>query len=211
MKFYSVYDEEFRPYGKVHEGYDTAELVKAMDEIPLPESGTRYMPSIESLENCAIFKSLGIRSYGGMPIQLGMCWGHNTKLNCFEYHMDSELNLGSSDFVLLLAKQGDIVDGKIDSSKAKAFRVPAGVLVEVYATSLHFAPCQVSGDGFRVAVVLPRGTNTEKPVFEPVREEDRWLRARNKWLIAHPEAPQAKDSAYVGITGENTDIGDLSR
>ncbi|MBR2281021.1 MAG: DUF4867 family protein [Spirochaetales bacterium] len=211
MKFYSVYDEEFRPYGKVHEGYDTAELVKAMDEIPLPESGTRYMPSIESLENCAIFKSLGIRSYGGMPIQLGMCWGHNTKLNCFEYHRDSELNLGSSDFVLLLAKQGDIVDGKIDSSKAKAFRVPAGVLVEVYATSLHFAPCQVSGDGFRVAVVLPRGTNTEKPVFEPVREEDRWLRARNKWLIAHPEAPQAKDSAYVGITGENTDIGDLSR
>ncbi len=208
MKFYSVYDEEFRPYGKVHDGYDTAELMKAMDEIPLPESGTKYMPAIESLEKCAIFAPLAVQSYGGMPIQLGMCWGHNTKLNCFEYHRDSELNLGSTDFVLLLAKQGEIVDGKIDSSVAKAFRVPAGVLVEVYATSLHFAPCQVSEDGFRVAVVLPRGTNTEKPEFEPVREEDRWLRARNKWLIAHPDAPQAKLGAYVGITGENIDIKD---
>ncbi len=206
MKFYSVFDDEFRPYGQVHEGYETDELLKAMNEIPLPETGTKYLPGIESLEKCAVFAPLGIRSYGGMPIQLGMCWGHNTRLNCMEYHRDSEINIGTTDFVLLLAKQGEIIDGKIDSSVVKAFRVPAGVFVEVYATTLHFAPCQVSDDGFRVAVVLPRGTNTEKPEFEPVREEDRWLRARNKWLIAHPEAPQAKDGAYVGITGENIDI-----
>jgi len=208
LKIYSVYDDEFRPYGKVHDGYDTAELLKAMDEIPLPEKGTSYLPSIDSLEKCAIFGPLGVQSYGGMPIQLGMCWGHNTRLNCYEYHRDSEINIGSSDFILLLAKQKQIVDGKIDSSVTVAFKVPAGVPVEVYATTLHFAPCQTSDAGFRVAVALPRGTNTEKPEFEPVREEDRWLRARNKWLIAHPDAPQAKDGAYVGITGENIDIKD---
>ena len=29
MKFYSVYDAEFKPYGKVLEGYDTQELREA--------------------------------------------------------------------------------------------------------------------------------------------------------------------------------------
>ena len=47
MKILSVYDECFRPYGKVLEGYDTAELVQAMTAIPLPESGTAYRPGME--------------------------------------------------------------------------------------------------------------------------------------------------------------------
>ena len=33
MKIYSVSDPEFRAYGKVLEGYDTGELVQAMDEL----------------------------------------------------------------------------------------------------------------------------------------------------------------------------------
>ena len=69
-----------------------------------------------------------------MPVQFGWCNGHNTKLNCLEYHRDSEFNLGTEDFVLLLAREDDIVGGKLDTAKVKAFRVPAGVLVEVYAT-----------------------------------------------------------------------------
>ena len=141
-----------------------------------------------------------------MPVQLGMCWGHNTKLNCLEYHRDSELNIGTGDFVLLLAKAEDIIDGELDTAKVKAFRVPAGVVVEVYETSLHYAPCQVDDSGFRVAVVLPRGTNTDKPEITPQNEEDKWLWARNKWLLAHPDSSEAADGAYVGLMGENIDI-----
>ena len=38
MHIYSVYDAEFRPYGRVLSGYDTAELVQALeDKTPLPE------------------------------------------------------------------------------------------------------------------------------------------------------------------------------
>ena len=73
MKIYSVNDPEFKPYGKVLEGYDTEELLAAMEKIPLPESGTAYQPGIESLEACAIFDELRDRAYGGMPVQLGMC------------------------------------------------------------------------------------------------------------------------------------------
>ena len=207
MKIYSVLDPEFKPYGKVLEGYDTAELCAAMEAIPLPEAGTAYRPGIESLEACAIFAELRDRAYGGMPVQLGMCWGHNTRLNCLEYHRDSEVNIGWRDFILLLAKQDEIVDGVLDTAKVKAFRVPAGVPVEVYATTLHYAPCHTCEKcGFRVAVVLPRGTNTEKPAFTPGCEEDTWMTARNKWLLAHPESNEAKNGAHVGLSGLNIDI-----
>ena len=208
MQIYSVNDPEFKPYGKVLDGYDTAELLSAMEAIPHPESGTAYKPGIESLEACAIFGEFRDRAYGGMPIQLGMCWGHNTKLNCLEYHRDSELNIGTGDFVLLLAKMEDFVDGKLDTAKVKAFRAPAGAVVQVYETSLHYAPCQVDDSGFRVAVVLPLGTNTDKPAITEANDEDKLLWARNKWLIAHADASEATQGAYVGLTGVNIDIAE---
>ena len=208
MKIHSVYDPEFKPYGKVLEGYGTAELLEAMKKIDMPAEGVAYEPGIPSLEACAIFSDFRDRGFGGMPVQLGMCWGHNTKLNCLEYHRDSEINLGTGDFVLLLAREDEIADGVLDTALVKAFRVPAGVAVEVYATTLHYAPCQTdAAEGFRVAVVLPRGTNTAMPEFAPRCEEDRWMTARNKWLLAHPESSEAKSGAHIGLRGENIDIG----
>ena len=207
MKIYPVTDPAFLPYGKILEGYDTAGLVEAMEAIPLPVSGTAYEPSIPALENAGIYGQLQNNAYGGMPIQIGMCWGRNTKLNCLEYHRDSEVNVGTGDFILLLAKQDQIADGMLDTALVKAFRVPAGVPVEVYATTLHYAPCHVDEEkGFRVAVVLPRGTNTAAPGAKPVNEEDTWLTARNKWLLAHPDSSEAKTGAHIGLTGVNLDI-----
>ncbi|MBR2782566.1 MAG: DUF4867 family protein [Oscillospiraceae bacterium] len=207
MKIYSIYDEEFRFYGKVAEGYDTAELIAAMKNIPMPADGTDYRPAIAELEACGVFREFRERAYGGMPVQLGMCWGHNTKLNCLEYHRDSEVNLGTTDFILLLARREEIENGTLNTDKVLAFRVPAGVPVEVFANSLHYAPCEVpEADGFRVAVVLPKGTNTERPEFEPKCEEDTWMTARNKWLLAHPDSNEAKNGAHIGLRGINIDI-----
>lgn len=207
MKIYSVRDPEFKPYGKVLEGYDTTALAAAMNAIPLPGSGTAYEPGIAALEACAIYGQLQNNAFGGMPIQLGMCWGRNTKLNCLEYHRDSEVNIGAGDFILLLAKQDEIADGMLDTAAVKAFRVPAGTVVEVYATTLHYAPCHVDqAGGFRVAVVLPRGTNTNPPGGSPMNEEDTWLTARNKWLLAHPDSAEAKGGAHIGLKGVNIDI-----
>ncbi len=208
MKIYSVYDPEFKPYGQVLSGYDTRELCQAMLKIDLPEDGVAYEPGIDSLEACAIYPLLRDRAYGGMPIQLGLCWGRNTRLNCLEYHKDSEINIGAHDFVLLLAKEDEIVDGVLDTALVKAFRAPAGVPVEVYATSLHYAPCHTdAATGFRTAIVLPKGTNTAKPDFEPVSEEDKWMTACNKWLLAHADSSEAKSGAHIGLKGENIDIG----
>lgn len=207
MKIYSIHDPEFIPYGRALEGYDTSCLLNAMNTIPLPEAGVAYEPSIPALEATCMYGQFQNNAYGGMPVQLGMCWGRNTKLNCLEYHRDSEVNIGSGEFILLLAKQDEITDGKLDTARVKAFRVPVGVAVEVYATTLHYAPCHVSeDDGFRVAVVLPKGTNEAKPAITSITDEDNWLWARNKWLLAHPDSDEATQGAYVGLAGENIDI-----
>ncbi len=144
-----------------------------------------------------------------MPIQLGWCNGHNIKLNCLEYHRDSELNCGTEDFILLLARQDEIKDSQLDTAQVKAFLVPAGELVEVYATTLHYAPCSAErGAGFKVLIVLPRGTNGPKPEITLLNAEDKTLWARNKWLLAHAESSEASQGAYVGLTGTNIDIYD---
>lgn len=207
MKIESVYSPSFRAYGQVLTGYDTAELLRAMESIPLPEEGTAYEPSIVALEGCEIFQRIQDHAYGGMPVQIGMCWGRNTKLNCLEYHRDSEVNIGASDFILLLAKQEEIVDDRLDTARVRAFRVPAGAVVEVYATTLHYAPCHVDEEmGFRVAVALPKGTNEAKPAVTPLNMEDDRLWAKNKWLLAHPDSGEARQGAWVGLIGENIDI-----
>lgn len=207
MKIESVYDAGFAPYGKVLTGYDTKELLETLERVtPLPE-GTDYVASQPELEALPIAEQLSSHAYGGMPIQLGWCNGHNTKLNCLEYHRDSELNCGTTDFVLLLAKLDDLKDGVLDTAKVRAFRVPAGVLVEIYASTLHYAPCNgASGQGFRVMVALPRGTNGPKPEITPVNDEDKRLWACNKWLLAHADSSEAKQGAPVLLTGENIDI-----
>ena len=206
MKIFSVFDPEFAEFGKVLSGYDTAELVEAMNKIEMPAEGVAYEPGIDSLEAVSIFGDLADNAFGGMPIQLGMCWGYNKALNCLEYHRNSEINIGATDFVLLLAKQEKIINGKLNTADVVAFSAPAGAVVEVYATSLHYAPCRDSADGFRVAVVLPKNTNTDLDKKPEKDFEDKMLWARNKWLLAHPDSAEAGQGTYIGLEGENLSI-----
>ena len=86
----------------------------------------------------------------------------------------------------------------------EAFLVPAGTVVEVYATTLHYAPCNANGNKFCTAVILPKGTNTEAPAVQNNTEEDKLLFARNKWLIAHKDAKIP--GAFEGLIGENLSV-----
>lgn len=208
MTILPISDPAFASYGKVLEGYDTQDLLRTLEAAtPLPE-GVEYVPSQPELESLPLTAQLSSNAYGGMPIQMGWCNGHNTKLNCLEYHRDSELNCGTEDFILLLARMDDIApDGTLDTGLVKAFRVPAGVLVEVYATTLHYAPCSAAkGAGFRVLVALPKGTNGPRPDIQVLNREDSMLWACNKWLLAHPESSEAAQGAPVVLRGENIDI-----
>ncbi len=208
MHIYSAADPQFKPYGRIVTGLEDAakEICRVLETTPLPE-GVGYVPEEAALQALPAAELVRDHLFGGMPCQLGWCNGHNSRLNCLEYHRDSEFNLGTQDFILLLARQDEIVDGVLDTEKVKAFRIPAGVLVEVYATSLHYAPCHADpAKGFQVLIALPKGTNTEMPVIAKRGGDDPLLWAKNKWLLAHPDSSEAKNGAYVGLTGENIDI-----
>ena len=208
MQILSVFDEAFRPYGRVVEGYPVEGILKALAETPCTDA-VAYEPRVDALHRAENAGEIGTALFGGMPFQLGYCNGVNTRLNCLEWHRDSEFNLGTEDFILLIAKQEDIIDGKLDTAKVKAFKAPAGVLVECYATTLHYAPCSAKkGQGFRVLVALPDKTNTDYRPGGGANLMDSMLWARNKWLIAHPESSEAAQGAYVGLVGENIDIKD---
>ena len=209
MTIYSVNDPLFASYGQVVTGLEdaVAQILPALSQIPLPE-GTGYVPTEPKLKNLPAAEVIRDHCFGGMPTELGWCCGDNRKLNCLEYHRDSEFNLSGDDFILLLAKQDEIEEGFLDTSKVKAFLVPAGTLVEVFATTLHYAPCCTdSTESFRVMVALPWGTNTDMPQgFEAKTPEDSLLWARNKWLLAHADSAEAGQGALVRLTGPNIDL-----
>ena len=201
MKIQKVTDSAFRKYGQVLEGYDFTGLIKEMKHTPVPED-VIYVPSVEELEALDIMKDLQNKGYGGLPIQIGYCNGHNKKLNAVEYHRNSEINVAVTDLVLLIGHQQDIEpDHTYDTSKIEAFLVPAGTGIEVYATTLHYAPCHVNEGGFQCVVVLPKGTNTEIDFPMSGDGEDGLMTARNKWLIAHEDAKI--EGAFNGLKGEN--------
>jgi len=214
MKIYSVKDEEFKQYGRVVDNVDFTELVKAMKETPCPEDVV-YVPGDEKLEALSVAKEISSVVYGEMPVQIGYCNGHNSKLNALEYHRDSEINVAATDAILMLGLQKDVeADFTYDTSKVKAFLVPAGTAVEVYATTMHYAPCGVDGAGFQVTIILPKGTNyplSEKHVKVnadgTAPNEDALITAVNKWLIGHKDGGLDAGS-FLGLKGKNLDINE---
>ena len=209
----SVLDAGFKKYGRVIADIDTSEIVKLMDSYDMPEDVV-YVAGDEKLENTQIHKVMEESIYGGCPVQTGYCNGHNQKLNALEYHRSSEVNIAATDMILLLGSREDVKDDfTYETSKVEGFFVPEGTAIEVYATTLHYAPCGVDGNGFQVAVVLPKGTNyplTSKHtrVHNNIAEsEDALLAAANKWLIGHAEGG-LDDTAFIGLKGVNLDINE---
>ena len=205
MKIQKVTDKAFRAYGRVIAEYDFSELLKELQRTDKPMDDVIYVPSDAGLEKLPAAVFLQDTVYGNLPVQIGYCNGNNRKLNALEYHRSSEVDIAADDLILLLGRQQDISeDFHYDTGLVEAFYMPAGTAVELYATTLHYAPCSAGPEGFRCVIVLPRDTNLDI-ADEPCREgEGKLMTARNKWLIAHEEA--GIDGAFNGLTGKNIDL-----
>lgn len=203
MNVFEITDKKFTKYGRVIQDVDVSGIITYLNsETPCPED-VIYVASDPAMEACDKAGAIQNQIFGELPVQIGYCNGHNRKLNALEYHKSSEINIMGTDAVFMLGSQQDIQpDGSYDSSKIEIFHAPKGSVIEVYATTLHYAPCHVGADGFRVGVVLPRGTNEELK-FDG-NKKDPLLFAVNKWLIGHPEGGLPKE-AYIGIVGANTE------
>ena len=214
MKLLSVNDLAFHKYGRVISNVDLTELVQVLKETPVPENVV-YEPSVKALEELPVMKTLERVTYGEMPIQIGYCNGHNVLLNALEYHRSSEINIAATDAILLLGALQDVEpDYTYDTANVEAFLLPAGTAVELYATTLHYAPCSVNGQGFQVAIVLPKGTNYplegEHAAVKDNKEsnEDALITATNKWLIGHAEGG-LDEGAFLGLKGNNLNVSDV--
>lgn len=214
MKVISCFDDEFRAYGRVIDNVDFKGLVEAMKKTPIPD-GVVYEPGIKELEVLPVAQEISDIVYGEMPVQIGYCNGHNCMLNALEYHRDSEINVAATDAILMLGLLKDVEkDFTYDTAKVKAFLVPAGTAVEVYATTMHYAPCGVDGKGFQVSIVLPKGTNYPlKTQHDKINEdgsapnEDALLTATNKWLIGHKDGGLDAGS-FLGLKGKNLNVNE---
>ena len=158
VEFYDVSDKEFSSFGRIIKSIDTTEIIEAAEKISNPEKGSSYLPSVETFEGLKVAKDIK-----------NDCFGHNNFLNATEWHTSSEINIAVTPLVLILGHVWDITDGKIDSSDFKAFFVPKGTVIEVYSTSLHFCPCEVSEKGFGCVVALPKDTNKDLEINPPIR------------------------------------------
>lgn len=203
LVLHHVESAEFETYGRVVKNLDTDAILAAAEKIANPAEGSAYVASQPEFEKLAIKEEIQNEFFGSLPAQLGYCWGHNNLMNATEWHTCSEINIAVTPLVLILGHVWDVKDGTIDSSKFQAFYLPKGTAVEVYATTLHFTPCQVQPEGFGCVVALPKGTNTdlEAPAEDPL------LFRKNKWIIAHEKnQPLLNRGVQPGITGCNYEV-----
>ena len=199
LPLFDVRDEAFFEYGQVLSGYDTKAILAEAEKLEMPAEGSVYLASVEAFEALSIAKKIEEDVFGVLPSQIGYCYGHSNALNGLEWHCCSELNVAVTPLVLMLAKRSDIRNGRVDSSCVKAFFVPAGTVIEVYATTLHFCPCEVSEDGFGCVVALLKGTNLP----HMTEREDKLMFRQNKWLLAHVDNEGLLARGCVGgIDGE---------
>jgi len=202
IKFYSINDEEFKKYGVVIDA-DATEFIKACEELGLPDSGTMYTPTVPELEKTKGADELKLRLYGGLDAQVGLCCGYSNFLNGLEYHNSSEINVAATPLVLILGLRYEMDGLEYNSENVKAFYLEKGDVVEVFATTMHFCPCQVEESGFSCVVILPAGTNTDLKA----KTEDKLLFRNNKWIICHDKNEDLINrGVYPGIHGVNYEI-----
>ena len=155
IQIQKVTDASFKKYGRVLTGeYNVDALIEKMQEMPCPDDAVVYVPSEKELEALPVMKDFTDSLYGGLPIQIGYCNGNNHLLNAVEYHRSSEINVAATDLILLIGSEQDIEeDDTYDTANIEAFLVPKGTVIDVYATTLHYAPCSVDGANFRLSLI----------------------------------------------------------
>ncbi len=202
INVFSIKDKEFSKYGRIIE-LDTQEICDASKKLKLPETGSEYIASVDSLEKLTCAEKIYELTAGGCDAQIGICHGHSRSLNGLEYHKSSEINIAVTPLVLLLGLVYEMDGNEYQSDRVKAFYLEAGDVVEIYSTTLHFCPCQVSDEGFSCVVALPRHTNE----LLSKKASDRLLFKKNKWLICHEDnTGLINRGAYPGIHGINYSI-----
>lgn len=201
MQIIPISSPEFLPYGRIVAEVRGSRYAALLKDRAIPKE-VEYIPMDPALQALSDTEHIQVQTFGCLPIQAGYCAGHNRKLNALEYHACSEVNIAVTDLVLLLGHRYDIDEkGTYHTEKVQAFFLPAGTAVELYSSTLHFAPCGAGADGaFKAVVILPAGVNA------PLIDEDcaGALCGVSKWILKHRE--YQGQGLCGALIGENLSI-----
>lgn len=210
ITIYPVDDKAFSRYGKMYRGLDAEPVLSYLKENAAPEEKRSYYDaSVNGMETESSFKEYVKNNiFGGLDIQIGWCYGWNTKMMGMEYHKGSEVIIAATDCIVLLGRCEDVefCNGRLryDSSKIEAFYMEEGAVVELYPCTLHLSPTQTKTDEpFITGVILDKGTNDTLTFTPQADDEGSMLAAKNKWLLLHWELAVPK---FGVVTGENIEI-----
>ncbi|GEK59079.1 DUF4867 domain-containing protein [Marinococcus halophilus] len=203
IKIMEVEDRAFNKFGKILKNFPVNDLPNSFIKDEIPENATIYLPSIDEWENTEFKQEIEKKFFGELPVQLGLCKGHNQYLNGFEFHKTSEVIVTATPLVLFIQTLQEVdLQQEVAAENTVAVFIPAFKAVEIYSTTLHLAPCKVIEDGFNSMIILPKGTNEELE-YES-READEFLFKKNKWAIAHRDHQKFVDqNVPVKLVGEN--------
>lgn len=213
LRIKDISDKSFEEYGRILKGVKAEEVISYVKKIAKISDEVIYEPSVTGLEKDKNFVAKmrdGI--FGGMPVQVGWCYGRNSMLDGLEYHKGIEVVVAVTDIVVILGDMRDIKwqKGKpvYSSAKSEIFYIKKNTVVEFHAWCLHFAPIHVDRKaGFATVVVLPKDTNTPLKFKPENKGESKMLFAKNKWLLVHKSAKGLiKDGACCGISGKNIKV-----
>lgn len=211
LNFYSVEDKEFRPFGRILSGYDFSKWINYLNfHTQIPPENNVYVAEEAGLTDMPPYAQVRDTLFGAMPIQVGYCNGNSSFLNALEYHKSIEVVVAATDLVLMVADYNKLENFKMDTKNVCAFFVPAGFAIELKPTTLHLAPSKVNVAGFKAAIVLPFGTNSDLPKNINKQSDDvegNLLFKKSKWFLAHPQNHRAlANGAVAGLIGDNLEI-----
>lgn len=209
-EIYDITDPKFNAFGNVLEGYDLTDIQNyAKENIEIPKEGNSYSPSNTNLENFEVIKEIGADIYAGLPIEAGECSGQNTSFSAFEFHQGSEVNLILTDVIMILGKRDQMVNGYFNAQEdAKAFYIPAGSVIEMYGTTLHYSPCKVYESGFKVIVILIKGSNESLAI--DFKSRNNQIIKINKFQMVHESRKdKIEQGIKVGLSGELIEISSI--
>lgn len=201
----TVNDKSFKTYGRVIKEKNFSNMINEIDEkklITVPNSGNQYFPSVQSIENLPECDWVRKNIFGGLPIQFGSGAGHNQKISAIEFHQGSEVIVAVTDAILVVGHRYDIKNNQYDASLMEEFLLEKGTAIELYSTTLHYSPIEIDKDGYKQAIALIKGTNTElnEEVDNPM------VKVTNKFMLVHKSREDKIKMGYlVGLIDEDLD------
>ncbi|KRL99016.1 DUF4867 family protein [Liquorilactobacillus satsumensis] len=202
-KIQNIEDASFKRYGMCYTCYALAEIKQYFQKkAKLPAQGNEYNPSNSDLEKMGTIQQIERDVFAGMAVNVGECVGRTTSFSAVEFHQGSEVNIMLTDVVMVFGKRSEIKNGTFNAEKdAQLFFVPAGSVIEIFSDTLHYSPIMVRSPGFKVVVMVLKGTN--QPLEKSFKSNNPWIVKKNKFQAAHFVRKDKLASGVVqGVSGK---------